>query len=136
MDVFHVGGLTPRVWFWAISCFAALGLAVVSIRHSPRWRKTVAAVSIPVFVVVAALGINTEFGLNKTLGSALGISTEDAIQLAKPDPDAPFRRVPCGKAGSPRPTCTRRAKRHPGHSSHRLRFRCQTRGHLFAPLPP
>lgn len=86
-DVFHVG-LTPRVWFWAITGFAAVGLCVVSFRHSPRWRKLVAAISIPVFLLVAALGINTEFGLNKTLGSALGISTEDAIQLSKPNPDA------------------------------------------------
>ncbi|MDR6985695.1 enterochelin esterase-like enzyme [Paenarthrobacter nitroguajacolicus] len=87
MDVFHVG-LTPRVWFWAIACFAALGLAVASFRHSSRWRKVVASIAIPVFVLVAALGINTEFGLNKTLGSALGISTESAIQLNKPNPDA------------------------------------------------
>lgn len=87
LDVFHVG-LTPRIWFWTIVCFAALGLAVVSFRRSPRWRKVVAAVSIPVFLLVTALGINAEFGLNKTLGSALGISTEGAIQLSKPDPDA------------------------------------------------
>lgn len=100
MDVFHVG-LTPRVWFWAISCFAAVGLAVVSFRHSQRWRKVVAALSIPVFVVVAGLGINTEFGLNKTLGSALGISTEDAIQLAKPDPDASVTAGPLWQSWKP-----------------------------------
>ncbi|MEV7660212.1 alpha/beta hydrolase-fold protein [Paenarthrobacter sp. NPDC089316] len=87
MDVFHVG-LTPRVWFWSISCFAALGLAAVSFFHSPLWRKVVAGVSVPVFVIVAALGINAEFGLNNTLGSALGISTGDVIELNKPNPDA------------------------------------------------
>jgi len=89
LDVFHVG-LTPRVWFWVVTGFAALGLAVVSFRHSPRWRKVVAAISIPVFLLVTALGVNMEFGLNRTLGSALGISTEEAIQLSKPDPDAPL----------------------------------------------
>lgn len=87
MDIFHVG-LTPRVWFWALACFGGLGLAVVSFRRSRPWRKVVAAVSIPVFALVAALGINTEFGLNKTLGSALGISTEGTIHLSKPDPNA------------------------------------------------
>ncbi|MFJ4209945.1 alpha/beta hydrolase [Paenarthrobacter sp. NPDC089675] len=92
LDVFHVG-LTPRVWFWAISGFAALGLAVVTFRHSPRWRKVAAAFSIPVFVLVSALGINMEFGLNNTLGSALGIPTQDPIKLAKPNPD---ERVPSG----------------------------------------
>ena len=46
LDVFHVG-LTPRVWFWSISCFAALGLVAVSFLHSARWRKVVAVVSVP-----------------------------------------------------------------------------------------
>ncbi len=100
MDVFHVG-LTPRVWFWAISCFAALGLASVSFRHSRPWRKAVAALSIPVFLLVAALGINTEFGLNKTLGSALGISTEGAIQLNKPNPDASIPTGPLWQSWKP-----------------------------------
>ncbi|MFJ5955690.1 alpha/beta hydrolase [Paenarthrobacter sp. NPDC092416] len=85
LDVFHVG-LTARVWFWVITGFAGLGLASVSFSHSPRWRKAVAAVSIPVFLLVTALGVNSEFGLNNTLGSAFGISTEGAIQLNKPDP--------------------------------------------------
>jgi len=87
LDVFHVG-LTPRVWFWSISCFAALGLVAVSFLHSARWRKVVAIISVPVFATVSALQINAEFGLNNTLGSALGISTEDVIELNKPDPDA------------------------------------------------
>ncbi|WP_347110499.1 alpha/beta hydrolase-fold protein [Paenarthrobacter sp. S56] len=93
LDVFHVG-LSPRVWFWAISGFAALGLAVVTFRRSPRWRKAAAAISIPVFISVSALGINKEFGLNNTLGSALGIPTQDPIQLAKPHPDDPASKGP------------------------------------------
>lgn len=87
MDVFHVG-LTPWVWFWAIAAFAALGLAAVSFRHSSARRKVLAAFSIPVFLLVPALGINTEFGLNNTLGSAFGISTEGQIQLEKPNPNS------------------------------------------------
>lgn len=87
MDVFHVG-LTPWVWFWSIAAFAALGLATVSFRSSSVRRKVLAAFSIPVFLVVPALGINTEFGLNNTLGSAFGISTEGQIQLEKPNPDS------------------------------------------------
>ncbi|WGM22076.1 alpha/beta hydrolase-fold protein [Paenarthrobacter sp. OM7] len=109
MDVFHVG-LTPRVWFWAISCFAALGLSVVSFRHSRAWRKVVAAVSIPVFVLVAGLGINTEFGLNKTLGSALGISTEGAIQLNKPNPDASIPAGPLWQSWKPPATMPSKGK--------------------------
>lgn len=109
MDVFHVG-LTPRVWFWAISCFAALGLSVVSFRHSRAWRKVVAAVSIPVFVLVAGLGINTEFGLNKTLGSALGVSTEGAIQLNKPNPDASIPAGPLWQSWKPPATMPSKGK--------------------------
>ncbi|MFJ4263067.1 alpha/beta hydrolase-fold protein [Paenarthrobacter nicotinovorans] len=100
MDVFHVG-LTPRVWFWSISCFAALGLAAVSLVRSRPWRKVVAGVSVPVFVIAAALGINAEFGLNNTLGSALGISTQDAIELNKPNPDSAIPTGPLWQHWSP-----------------------------------
>ncbi|MFK0007408.1 alpha/beta hydrolase [Paenarthrobacter sp. NPDC090520] len=100
MDVFHVG-LTPRVWFWVITGFAALGLAIVTFRHSPRWRKVAAAISIPVFLLVTALGVNTEFGLNNTLGSALGIPTEDPIQLSKPNPDDPIPTGPLWQSWKP-----------------------------------
>ncbi len=82
-DVFRIG-FTAGTWFWVIVIFAALALAVTSFRHSARWRQLVAAMSIPVFLLVAVLGINAEFGLNKTLGSLLGISTEATIELAKP----------------------------------------------------
>ncbi|MCP1413226.1 alpha/beta hydrolase-fold protein [Paenarthrobacter sp. A20] len=109
MDVFHVG-LTPRVWFWAVACFAALGLAAVSFRHSRPWRKVVAAFAIPVFLLVAALGINAEFGLNKTLGSALGISTEGAIQLNKPNPDASIPAGPLWQSWKPPATMPAKGK--------------------------
>lgn len=71
--------------FWFIAAVAALGLAVVSFRGSPQWRKAVAATSIPVFFLAAGVGINAELGLNRTLASVLGISTNTSIELPKYD---------------------------------------------------
>lgn len=71
--------------FWFVAICAALGLAVVNFWKSPRWRKWIAAVSIPVFVLAGGIGINAGFGLNKTLASVLGISTGDSVVL--PDKD-------------------------------------------------
>lgn len=74
---------------WFVGACAAVGLALVSFRKSPRWRKWIAAASIPVFLLVAGIGINAEFGLNKTIAAVVGISAGDTVTL----PDA-------GKLGS------------------------------------
>ncbi|WP_155848429.1 alpha/beta hydrolase [Arthrobacter sp. 35W] len=84
-DVFKVP--IPRfTWFWGALGTGALGLAVASFWGVPRWRKVVAVVAIPVFALVMGMGVNASFGLNKTLGSVLGISTEDPINIKPPDP--------------------------------------------------
>lgn len=75
----------PRfAWLWAVLGLAALGLAVASTWGVPRWRRVVAVVAVPVFALVPALGVNAAFGLNKTLGSVLGIPTAEAILLKPP----------------------------------------------------
>ncbi|ALE93245.1 esterase [Arthrobacter alpinus] len=83
-DVLKVGVKYP-IRFWFVAAFVGLGLASVSFRRSPRWRKLVAAISIPVFVLTATVGINGEFGLNRTLASVFGISSNSTIDLPKHD---------------------------------------------------
>ena len=103
-DVFDVFGIdfTYTTVFWFAALLGSLALAVLSFRRSPRWRKVTAAISIPVFVVVAGLGINAEFGLNRTLGALLGISTAKDIDLAQPvDPNAPAPTGPLWERWTP-----------------------------------
>ncbi|WP_427016912.1 alpha/beta hydrolase [Pseudarthrobacter sp. P1] len=104
VDAFKVP--LPRLaWFWGVLGTAALGLAAANFRGVPRWRTVVAIVAVPVFALVAALGVNAGFGLNKTLGSVLGISTEDTIDLRPPTastaPDGPLYQHWSAPAGMP-----------------------------------
>lgn len=73
--------ITTGSKLWFVSACAAVGLAMVSFRKSPRWRKWIAAVSVPVFILVAGIGINAEFGLNKTIAAVLGVTTGDTLAL-------------------------------------------------------
>lgn len=103
-DVFDVFGIdfTRVTVFWFASLLGSLALASLNFRHSPRWRKVMATVSIPVFAVAAGLGINAEFGLNRTLGALLGISTAKDIDLSRPaNPDAPAPTGPVWERWTP-----------------------------------
>lgn len=85
-NVFQIP-ITATVRIWVIALCAALGLVVVSFWKSPRWRKGLAAISIPVFLVVAGIGINAEAGIDKTLGAVLGIDTGETVKLPVPGQD-------------------------------------------------
>ncbi len=84
-DVFDVFGIdfSRAVVFWFAAMLGALALAAVSFRRSPRWRKVLAIVSMPVFVIAGGLGINAEFGLNRSIGALIGVSTEQNVELKK-----------------------------------------------------
>lgn len=103
-DVFDVFGIdfNRTTVFWFAALLGSVALAGLNFRHSARWRKAVAATSIPVFTVVAGLGINAEFGLNRTLGSLMGISTAKDIELAKPaNSDSPASKGPLWERWTP-----------------------------------
>src|SRR5665647_1204672 len=60
-DLFGVSVSTvTRLWVTAF--FAALALAVSSLVGGRRWRKVVAILAVPVFVLAAGVGINVDFG--------------------------------------------------------------------------
>lgn len=75
-DVWNVFGiaLSPVVHLWTVFIFAGLFLAVSNFWASRWWRKTVASVSILVFLVAASAGINIDFGAYRNLNDAFGIS--------------------------------------------------------------
>lgn len=80
-DVTNVFGdaLPGPVAWWVGTAFAVVGLAVVSLWSSAVWRKIVAIILILLALLSATLGVNAAFGIDRTLGSMLGISSVDPI---------------------------------------------------------
>ena len=86
------------VGFWAPAGFATILFAVVSLWERGVWRKIVAALLVILALLATVLGVNAAFGINTTVGSLLGISTEDDIDvLPRPGPtettDGPLYRT-------------------------------------------
>ncbi|MGX1932963.1 alpha/beta hydrolase [Microbacterium resistens] len=78
----------PAVVGWAIGGLAALGLVIVSIFFRPAWRRIVAVVAVLLVLLSTAIGVNAAFGVDRTLGDVLGISTLDrADHLPGPGPE-------------------------------------------------
>ncbi|RFA08351.1 hypothetical protein B7R54_03245 [Subtercola boreus] len=82
--------LTAVVDTWVVLTFTAVAIGIVNLWRSKWWRKLVAAVSIIVFVVTGALGVNAAFGLNKTVAAFFGVTNEKPLDLgqhtASPNP--------------------------------------------------
>jgi enterochelin esterase-like enzyme len=75
---------SPLAWgarWWIIACFSALGLAVANASRSTARRKVGALLGVVVILATTALGINAAYGLDPTIGSVLGISTQPEIAL-------------------------------------------------------
>ena len=79
-DAFGVD-LSVATSAWAIGLFIALALAVWSIWRSPWPRKLGAVLSIIVFLLTATVGINADFGLDRTVADLAGISTSEVTTL-------------------------------------------------------
>lgn len=80
--------LPDESMFWAGACLAGLGLAVVSLWNAKPWRRIIAVISILLVLVSTTLGVNAMFGINRTVGDLLGISTlKQADGLPAPTPD-------------------------------------------------
>lgn len=72
-DVFNTFGLplTDVTKMWVTLGGAGIGLAVVNLWRSGLWRKVVAVVSVGVFLITMAAGINVDFGAYPNLRDAL-----------------------------------------------------------------
>ncbi|WP_431277197.1 alpha/beta hydrolase-fold protein [Leifsonia poae] len=80
LDVFGVT-LTPVSRMWVAIGSAGVALAIVNLFGSRWWRKLVAVVSIPVFLIAAGAGINVDFGEYRNLNDALGVVPFGALDL-------------------------------------------------------
>jgi enterochelin esterase-like enzyme len=82
-DVWQVFGLpltaVTRAW---IACgVGSLAVATWSLATRPWWRRTVAVVCIPLFLLTSAAWINVDFGAYRDLTDALGIDPYSALAL-------------------------------------------------------
>ncbi|MEC5150272.1 hypothetical protein [Cryobacterium sp. GrIS_2_6] len=80
LDLFGVS-LGHVTYSWVTAAFAAIGLALANLWDTRSLRRLCAALSIALFLLTGALGINAEFGLNRTVGSVFGVSIERPITL-------------------------------------------------------
>jgi poly(3-hydroxybutyrate) depolymerase len=66
---------------WSIAALSAIGLAIASFWTSRGWRAVGVAASIVIVVIAATIGVDTDFGLDPTVGALAGISTDREVTL-------------------------------------------------------
>ncbi|GAB3806628.1 alpha/beta hydrolase-fold protein [Humibacter antri] len=74
-DVWNAFGLplTAVTRMWVAIAFAGVFLAIANLWGTRWWRKVVAIIMIPAVLLVAAAGINVDYGAYRDLSDALGI---------------------------------------------------------------
>jgi enterochelin esterase-like enzyme len=90
-DVWDTFGapLSPATRGWICVAFAGLALAVNALWRTRWWTRVVAALSVPMILLAAALGINADVGEFPTLGSVLTPAATPPLRLPEHDPPAP-----------------------------------------------
>lgn len=90
------------LFLWAGGGLAALGLAIATLWDSPGWRKGIAIAALPCVLLAATLGINARFGIDRTVGDFLGVSTlQKADGLKGPAPLATAGQKPLYETWKP-----------------------------------
>ncbi|MET4781953.1 alpha/beta hydrolase-fold protein [Glaciihabitans sp. UYNi722] len=86
--------LSATTTIWVYVAFSAMCLAIVNLWKS-RWpRKMVASVALVLFAVAGTVGINADFGLDRTVADLAGISTQKPIALPRTTPTPVPSRTP------------------------------------------
>jgi enterochelin esterase-like enzyme len=79
-DQFGVGlGVGTTIWVYVV--FSAVCLAIANLWRSRVRRKVVASASIVLFLLVGTVGINADFGLDRTVADLVGASTQKPLKL-------------------------------------------------------
>lgn len=83
-DVWNVFGLplTGITRMWVVIAFTGVFLAVANLWGTRWWRKVIALVTIPAVLVMAAAGINVDFGAYRNLTDAFGITPFAVLKAA------------------------------------------------------
>jgi S-formylglutathione hydrolase FrmB len=78
LDLFGVG-LSPTTRMWSAALFAGLALVILGLVTLPRRGRVVAVLALPLVLLTAAAGVNSDFGQFPTLRTALGIPVFGAL---------------------------------------------------------
>lgn len=73
--------LSNVIGAWTVIAFASIALAIVSFPGTQWWRRVGNSVVIAVVVLAATVGINGNFGLDPTIASLAGVSTQPTVVL-------------------------------------------------------
>jgi poly(3-hydroxybutyrate) depolymerase len=84
--------LTTTIWVYL--AFSAMCLAIANLWKSAWPRKVVASIAIVLFAVAGTVGINADFGLDRTVADLAGISTQKPIALPRTTPTPVPSRTP------------------------------------------
>ena len=79
---------------WVYLTFTAICLAIVNLWNAKWSRKVIASIAIVLFAVTGTVGINADFGLDRTVADLAGISIQKPIALPKPSPTPIPSRTP------------------------------------------
>jgi S-formylglutathione hydrolase FrmB len=77
-DVFGVP-LTLVTRIWAILAFVGVFVAVANLWGSRWWRKVIAVLAVPIFLLTSAAAINVDFGAYSTVKEAMGLTAYRAL---------------------------------------------------------
>lgn len=78
------GPVNTATWVWVPVCTGGIALALVTIAGPPLWRRVVAVVAIPLFILTAGLIINAAYGITTTVGAVLFVNTTPGIAVIPP----------------------------------------------------
>ncbi len=83
--------LPKRAVLWTMGACGGITLASANFPRARVRRKILAGVSILVFALTAAIGVNASFGIDRTIGDVLGVPASNPIDLKRPptQPNAP-----------------------------------------------
>lgn len=87
-NVFGVA-LDAVTWRWSIVALTASAFALSGVFWGRWWRRLIAGISVIVFCIAGGIGINADFGLDKTIADLAGVSLAKPIHLPRPAPTAP-----------------------------------------------
>lgn len=77
-------GAGNYAWITAGFCAVALCIASFGRDGRTRWRTVVASIGIPLFALTSVVGINANYGLDRTVGSLLAVAVPKPLSLAPP----------------------------------------------------
>lgn len=79
-DAFGVT-LDAVTWLWAIATFGACGAAIALLWRANALQRLVAVAAIPAFLAAGTIGVNADFGLDRTIGDLVGTPVGASIRL-------------------------------------------------------